>query len=113
MESAPDAADVSAKQRRVQAADHERERTQQRHRGRAGGVRAHKGDSGDFDRKERNKCKNVQPNVFHSCYLLKFFRLRGRRPIPSLQLHHSISFVCCKIHNSERYVLRFRFNAKK
>ena len=81
MGSALDAHDVSAKQNRVKAADHERKHTQQRHRGRAGGVRAHKGDSGDLDREKRSECQNVQPDVFHSSYLL-LLGFRGRFPIP-------------------------------
>ena len=76
--SALDAGNVSAEQSRVDAADHERKHTQQRHRGGADGVRAHKGDSGDLDREERNECKNVQPDVFHSSYLLNFLGFRGR-----------------------------------
>ena len=82
MGSALDAHDISAEQSRVDAADHERKHTQQRHRGGADGVRAHQGDSGDLDREERNECKTVQPNVFHSSYLLNFFGFRGRRPVP-------------------------------
>ena len=85
MRSTADAHDVSAKQDRVNAADHERKHTQQRHRSRARGVRAHKGDSDDLDREKRNERKNVQPNVFHGSSLLKFFRSwGGRQPIPSL-----------------------------
>ena len=42
-------------------------------------------ESDDLDREKRNERKNVQPNVFHSSYLLKFFRFRGgHQPIPSL-----------------------------
>ena len=81
MGSALDAHDVSAKQSRVKAADHERKHTQQRHRGRVGGGRAHKGDSGDLDREKRSECQNVQPDVLHSSYLL-FLGFRGRFPIP-------------------------------
>ena len=81
MGSALDAHDVSAKQSRVKAADHERKHTQQCHRGRVGGVRAHKGDSGDLDREKRSECQNVQPDVLHSSYLL-FLGFRGRFPIP-------------------------------
>ena len=113
MRSATDAHDVSAKQDRVNAADHERKHTQQRHCSRACGVRAHKGDSDDLDREKRNERKNVQPNVFHSSYLLKFFGSgEAISQSPRLQLHDSISRACCKIHNSERYILRFRFNSK-
>ena len=79
----------------------------------ARGVRAHKGDSDDLDREKRNERKNVQPNVFHSSYLLKFFGSgEAISQSPRLQLHDSISRACCKIHNSERYILRFRFNSK-
>ena len=76
MRSATDAHDVSAKQDRVNAADHERKHTQQRHRSRARGVRAHKGDSDDLDREKRNKSQNVQQDVFHNGSLLKDL-LRG------------------------------------
>ena len=86
MGSALDAHDVSAKQSRVNAADHERKHTQQRHRGGAGRIRAHKGDSGDLDREKRNERKNVQPDVFHSSYLLNFLVVRGRFPAPSLTI---------------------------
>ena len=98
MRSATDAHDVSAKQDRVNAADHERKHTQQRHRSRARGVRAHKGDSDDLDREKRNERKNVQPN---------FGSGEAISRSPRLQLHDSISRACCKIHNSERYILRF------
>ena len=99
MRSATDAHDVSAKQDRVNAADHERKHTQQRHRSRARGVRAHKGDSDDLDREKRNKSQNVQQDVFHNESLLKDL-LRGASD-PLLRCQNSTENVCCKIHNFE------------
>ena len=40
----------------------------------------------DLDREKRNERKNVQPNVFHSSYLLNFLVVRGRFPAPSLTI---------------------------